>query len=229
MTAIHRQEKAQFRKLFQQEEGERLDDRFIVLEAFLNSEEHVTASELKESLDRSGKPMELDFVRDTLKLLSHYGFAQSNRFDNGQVRYEHLHLGQHHDHMICTRCRSIIEFQSEALETLQERLASERGFLLLQHRMEIYGICADCQAQRRDRQPLTTSRAGERLVIRELIGGTGTRLRLTSMGLRIGDTVEVITNIDRGQVVLASEHKRFVLGRGLAQKIMVQPAGSETR
>jgi Fe2+ transport system protein FeoA len=44
------------------------------------------------------------------------------------------------------------------------------------------------------------------------------------MGLRAGDEVEVITNNSQGQMVIAADYKRYVLGRGLAQKIMVEPA-----
>jgi Fur family ferric uptake transcriptional regulator len=48
-------------------------------------------------------------------------------------------------------------------------------------------------------------------------------MRLMTMGLRVGDSVEVITNINEGQIALALENRRLVLGRGLAQKILVRP------
>ncbi|MBW2250368.1 MAG: ferrous iron transport protein A, partial [Deltaproteobacteria bacterium] len=48
--------------------------------------------------------------------------------------------------------------------------------------------------------------------------------RLLSMGLRLKDEIEIVTNPKQGQLVVAVDFKRFVLGRGLAQKIMVQPA-----
>jgi Fur family ferric uptake transcriptional regulator len=48
-------------------------------------------------------------------------------------------------------------------------------------------------------------------------------MRLLTMGLRVGDALEVITNHSKGQLVIAVDFKRYVLGRGLAQKIMVQP------
>ncbi len=63
----------------------------------------------------------------------------------------------------------------------------------------------------------------ERLVIKEYSGGKTARMRLLSMGLRIGDEIEVITNIGQGQMVVATGFNRFVLGRGLAMKIMAQP------
>jgi len=48
-------------------------------------------------------------------------------------------------------------------------------------------------------------------------------MRLISMGLRPGDILDVITNLNDGQVVVALEGKRYALGRGLAQKVLVKP------
>jgi Fur family ferric uptake transcriptional regulator len=45
-----------------------------------------------------------------------------------------------------------------------------------------------------------------------------------SMGLRQGDAIEVITNDGQGQLAISADLKRYVLGRGLAQKIVVEPS-----
>jgi Fe2+ transport system protein FeoA len=42
------------------------------------------------------------------------------------------------------------------------------------------------------------------------------------MGLRIGDRIEVVTNLDKGQLVVAIDYNRYALGRGLAKKILVE-------
>jgi Fe2+ transport system protein FeoA len=67
------------------------------------------------------------------------------------------------------------------------------------------------------------AKQGERLVVKAFIGGAKSKMRLLSMGLRIGDQIDVITNLNKGQLVIALEFNRLVLGRGLAEKIMVQP------
>jgi Fur family ferric uptake transcriptional regulator len=222
MTQLHIQEKEQFKKLFQKEHIGNFEDRVRVLEVFLSREKHVTVEELTEMLAAEGSPLEADFVRDTLKLLIRLGFASQNRFDNGLVRYEHHHLGHHHDHMICTKCRKIIEFKEDRLEEYQIQIAAAHGFHMLQHKMEIYGICGECLKERSRHIPLSLAKAGEKLIIREITGGAGTRVRLMTMGLRQGDPIEVITNNGQGQLAVAADMKRYVLGRGLAQKIMVE-------
>jgi len=223
MKQIHLQEKTQFKKLFKHEQVDRFEDRFAVLEVFLQTENHVTATELTQRLKSSGHLFETDFVVETLEFMCRFGFAQKNRFDNGKIRYEHRHLGQHHDHMICTKCRKIIEFENHQLENMQIQVAASQGFHVLQHRMEIYGICADCLKTRITHLPLTMAKPGERLIIKEFSGGSEARMRLLSMGLRLGDKIEVITNSGKGQLVVAVDDKRYVLGRGMADKLLVQP------
>jgi Fur family transcriptional regulator, ferric uptake regulator len=228
MKHIHQQEKEQFKTLFKQEHIDNIDDRFAVLEVFLQTESHVSVDMLHDLLKQKGYDFSTGFLRDTLKLLCRYGFAQKNKFDNGVVRYEHRHLGQHHDHMICTKCRKIFEFQNDDLERLQKRISSIHGFHMLQHKMEIYGICSQCLKDRNRVIPLDLAKPGERLIIEDITGGASARMRLMTMGLRQGDEIEVITNNGQGQVVIAAEFQRYALGRGLAQKILVQPTNHQS-
>lgn len=224
MKQLHRQEKEQFKKLFRQEAIDRFDDRFKVLEVFLNSEHHVTTGEIVEMMEENGYFLPHDFVLDTLKLLCRFGFARKNRFEDGHIRYEHHHLGHHHDHIICTRCSSIVEFQNEELENLQLKIALEYGFHPLQHKMELYGLCSKCMKDHSQLMPLTEAKQGEKVRIKEFAGGSESRLRLMSMGLRVDDELQIITNLGKGQMAIAVEFKRYVIGRGLAQKIMVLPS-----
>jgi len=95
---------------------------------------------------------------------------------------------------------------------------------MLQHKMEIYGICFDCLNNRIELMPLVAAKQGERLVIYDFTGGTTSRVRLMTMALRIGDEIEVVTNLGQGQLVIAVAGNRYLLGRGLAEKVLVKPA-----
>ena len=227
MKQIHIQEKKQFKKLFKQEQIDNFEDRFKVLEVFLQTERHVTIEDMVALLKRNGWSLDVEFVRETMKLMCRFGFALKSRFDNGELRYEHRHLGQHHDHMVCTKCKKIFEFKDERLEELQIKIAAAHGFHMLQHRMEIYGICNTCLKDRIQLMPLTIARPGERLILKDFEGGVSARMRLLSMGLRLEDEIEVISNNSRGQVAIAADYNRYVLGKGLAQKIRVEPVQSE--
>lgn len=223
-TRIHDQEKEQFKKLFRQEGIDKFEDRFKVLGTFLQTEKHVTLEELTELLEKNGYYLESDFISETLTLLCRYGFAEKIQFDHAPVRYEHRHLGQHHDHMICTKCGKIIEFNDDRIENLQIQAAAASGFHMLQHKLEIYGICSECVKTREELMPLVMARQGERFIIKDILGGSQAMLRLVSMGLRLGDELEVISSHGRGQMVVSVDCGRYVLGRGFANKIMVKPS-----
>ncbi len=164
-----------------------------------------------------------EFVVSSMEHLCRFGFASKVDFEGGEPLYEHRHLGIHHDHMICTKCGNILEFKDEALEKQQQKIAKEYGFHMLQHRMEIYGLCSACMAQRQKQVLLHKAKPGEWLKVKQLEAGRQMQLRISSMGLKIGDEIEVMSNGFGGQVVVASGDSRLVIGSGMAQKIWVEP------
>jgi Fur family ferric uptake transcriptional regulator len=225
MDTIHYQEKQQFKRLFEDEGIDRIEERLSILEVFLGIEQHITFQELMNALKVNGRSFEPDLVKKTLNLLCRYGFAAKKEFEGQPPRYEHRHLGFHHDHLICTRCGKILEFENRQMEDLQVEIAALHGFRVIQHKMEMYGLCSDCQKDRVRLMPLASAQEGECGIVEEFIGGSGAQLRLATIGLRKGDEVEVITNSGEGQLVVAVNATRLALGRGIAKKIMVKPNG----
>jgi len=226
MEANHQQEKRQFKRLFEREGIDQVQDRMAILGVFLGFERHVSLKDFMNLLEKEGYDFEPDFVKKTLSLMCRYGFASKKKFQGEPTLYEHRHLGLHHDHLICTKCHKILEFENEQMEELQVQIAAVHGFHVLQHKMEIYGLCADCLKERVRLMPLSYAQEGERGIIEEFMGGSGAQLRLATMGLRSGDEVEVITNRREGQLVVAVNATRLALGRGIAKKIMIKPNGS---
>ncbi len=82
-------------------------------------------------------------VYRTMKLLCDAGLAHERVFEDGVTRYEIPH--EHHDHLICTRCGRIVEFECQMIESAQDQIAARYGFSLLRHKHELYGHCPDCQ------------------------------------------------------------------------------------
>jgi Fur family ferric uptake transcriptional regulator len=225
MESLHQQEKKQFFRLFEKEGIDRIDDRMAILSVFLDVERHVTFEELLDLLRQNGLHPEPDFVKKTLSLLCRYGFAAKKEFKGQPTRYEHRHLGRHHDHLICTKCNKIVEFENQQLETMQLDIAASYGFHVLQHRMEIYGLCGDCLKDRTCLMSLANAHEGELGIVEECYGGSGAQLRLATLGMRKGDEVEVITNSGSGQLIVAVNNTRLAIGRGVASKVLVKPNG----
>jgi Fur family ferric uptake transcriptional regulator len=225
MEIVHQQEQKQFCRLFETEGVDEIERRMTVLEVFLGIEGHISFNDFMDALTHEGSAFEPDFVKQTLNLLCRYGFASKKQFKGQPTLYEHRHLGFHHDHLICTRCNKIVEFENQQVENMQVEIAASHGFHVLQHKMEIYGLCADCHKERAPLMPLSRAQEGERGIIEEFMGGAGAQLRLATLGLRRGDNVEIITNNGHGQLVVAVNTTRLAMGRGVAKKIMVKPNG----
>ncbi len=223
MDFRHDNEKIQFKKLFRQQGLDQFDKRFKVLEAFLKTDEHISSRDLTRLLEQDGQYFDENFVAGTMELLCRFGFASKIKFNNGIPCFEHRHLGLHHDHMICTKCDRIIEFRDEELEKNQSEMAIAYGFHMLQHKMEIYGICSDCLKQRNLIISLDQAKQGEKVVVVELQGGHKISERLSSMGIRKNAIIEIVSTQAGGQIVAAVEESRFVIGRGMSARVMVQP------
>lgn len=220
-------EKENFRTLIENDNVGNTEERLNVIDAFLDIEEHVTLEELMNFLKERGLDYEPDFVRQCMNRWVDLGFAQKKQFEGQPPRYEHRHLGKHHDHIICTKCGRIVEFSNEEIERLQAEIAALQGFHILQHKMEIYGLCSECIKTRRPLMSLALAKEGERVVIKDILGGREARARLASMGLRPGDRLEVISNDGLGRLIIARGSIRLALGRGMAQKIMASMDGED--
>lgn len=120
--------------------------RDIILDIFLSSHEHVSVEDLYLKVKASNPGIGQATVYRTLKLFSDAGLAKEILLHDGQTRYEHLIAGEHHDHLICTGCNAIIEFENETIEHLQNDIASRHGFLMKSHKFEIYGLCSSCRS-----------------------------------------------------------------------------------
>lgn len=124
----------------------RTRQRGIVLKAFLDADAHVSIDELYDSLRKSNPEIGTATVYRCMNLFVDAGVAKERRFNEGKVRFEPAVAVEHHDHLICVECGEIQEFEDDRIERLQEEIASTRGFKVVQHRMELYGVCPKCLA-----------------------------------------------------------------------------------
>ena len=121
------------------------EQRRIVTEMFFTSEGHLSIEDLLEQVREAEPKIGYATVYRTLKLLKECGLAWERHFGDGVSRYEVAWEDEHHDHLICLDCEKIVEFEDRKIEALQEKVASRYGFKLVRHKLELYGICDECQ------------------------------------------------------------------------------------
>ncbi len=119
-----------------------------IFNIFLKSPGHKNLSQIYARVIKVNPKIGYTTVYRTLKLLTRLGLAEERKFADGETRYEPIARGGHHDHLICLGCGKIVEFEDEAIETLQSRVADRYRFKIFHHRMELYGRCGECRTKK---------------------------------------------------------------------------------
>jgi Fur family transcriptional regulator, ferric uptake regulator len=122
------------------------DQRKIILEVFGSLDHHASLEELQVFVQQKKQGIGQATIYRTMKLFTDAGIALERRFEDGLTRYE-LHIeGDHHDHLICIKCKQIIEFEDDTIELRQELIASQNGMKIISHKLELYGECLDVKS-----------------------------------------------------------------------------------
>ncbi len=111
---------------------------------FGKAHRHYRIEEVLEKARQQDSSISYATVYRTLMMLVDGGFALQRQFGKGQSLFEQV-SGHHHDHLICTECGKIVEFENDTIEKLQESVAKKNNFKLTHHKMELYGLCSKCK------------------------------------------------------------------------------------
>ena len=65
-----------------------------------------------------------------------------NNFEEGHAVFE-LNNGDHHDHLVCVKTGTVVEFYDEVIEQRQKEIAEKHGYKLVEHSMTLYGVPID--------------------------------------------------------------------------------------
>jgi Fur family ferric uptake transcriptional regulator len=122
------------------ERGLRLtEQRRVIAQILQDSSDHPDVEELHRRSSAIDSKISIATVYRTVKLFEDAGIIERHDFREGRSRYETV-PEEHHDHLIDLKSGKVIEFHSAEIEALQEKIAREHGFRLVDHRLELYGI-----------------------------------------------------------------------------------------
>ena len=111
---------------------------------------HFSADEIHLHLTKNSENIGLATVYRVLAQLEIAGFIEKNQFNKSQSNYELKKA--HHDHLICTICGKIIEFNNPDIEKLQEKISDEYNIHLSTHVLTLFGECQDEKCRKRQKQ-----------------------------------------------------------------------------
>jgi len=115
------------------------DQRRVIARILQQSTDHPDVEELYKRSSAVDPRISIATVYRTVKLFEDAGIIERHDFREGRSRYETV-PDEHHDHLIDLKSGRVIEFHSAEIEALQEKIAREHGFKLVDHRLELYGI-----------------------------------------------------------------------------------------
>ncbi len=120
--------------------------RLKVLSILENSDiRHLSAEDVyKELIDDEGS-IGLATVYRVLAQFEDAGLVIRHNFEGERSVFE-LNDEDHHDHMVCVKCGSVLEFFDKRIELQQDKVAEDHGFTIQDHSLTLYGICRRCNS-----------------------------------------------------------------------------------
>ncbi len=123
-----------------QEKGVRMtEQRRTIARALSESDDHPDVERLHRRAVRIDPGISIATVYRTLRLFEEVGVLDRHDFGEGRARYEEV-PEVHHDHLIDVESGQIVEFRNEEIERLQQQVAQQLGYDLVDHRLELYGV-----------------------------------------------------------------------------------------
>ena len=117
--------------------------RLAIVGVLAESKGHPSAETIYEQLKGEFPTMSLATVYRNIQLIKslgevlELGFPDcSNRYD-GKKPYPHPHL-------VCIRCKEIMDPDLDSLEDMKAELSKETGFRIISHRLDFFGLCPAC-------------------------------------------------------------------------------------
>jgi Fur family ferric uptake transcriptional regulator len=115
------------------------DQRRVIARVLSDAEDHPDVEEVYRRASAVDNRISIATVYRTVRLLEDAGILERHDFRAGRSRYEQV-SEEHHDHLIDLQTGDVVEFRNEQIERLQELIARELGFRLVDHRLELYGV-----------------------------------------------------------------------------------------
>lgn len=117
--------------------------RHAILEYLVVSDAHPTADEIYKDLEHKFPNMSVATVYNNLRVFKKTGLVKELTYGDSSSRFD-FSTKQHY-HIICSRCGKIVDFFYPGLDEVEALAAQVTGFVVDHHRLEVYGICPDCQ------------------------------------------------------------------------------------
>jgi Fur family ferric uptake transcriptional regulator len=120
-------------------------ERAALLREIFSAHYHFEADELLFKMKEKRVKISRATIYRTLELLVKSGMVRRVHLGEDHYHYEFVRGNSHHDHLICTTCGSVIEFNDPILEKRQLEICQRKKFTATFHNLQILGLCDSCR------------------------------------------------------------------------------------
>lgn len=121
--------------------------RAAILAVLTGTDEFISAQDLHGLLRGQGSGIGLATVYRALQEMAGSGDLDTVRRDSGEVLYRQCADTHHHHHLVCRQCGRTEEVESPGVERWAKAVATEHGFVEINHEVELFGLCPQCAAR----------------------------------------------------------------------------------
>ena len=118
--------------------------RVAILNELASNDTHPSVENVYEQVKKNFPTTSRATVYKTVALLKELNEILEMGFPDGGNRYDG-NKPYPHPHLICTQCKKIVDPDLQSLTEMTSELVLETGFKILNHRLDFFGICPDCQ------------------------------------------------------------------------------------
>jgi Fur family peroxide stress response transcriptional regulator len=120
--------------------------RMAIIKLLALSDGHPSVEQIYAQVRQDFPMTSLATIYKTVNLLKEEGEILELGFANGSNRYDG-NKPYPHPHLICVKCQKIIDPDISILSELPQELAQKYGYQMVNHRLDFYGICPECQKE----------------------------------------------------------------------------------
>ncbi len=139
-----------YKKYLQDNQIRHSTQRDKILGVFIKEQRHLSVAQIYELVRKRYSSIGYATVYRAMNLICKAGIAEKIEFGDGISRFEHKYGQEHHDHLICVNCGKFIEVIDNRIEQLQKELAKAHNFKLKQHKMQLFGLCSECNKKKKN-------------------------------------------------------------------------------
>ncbi|HCY83823.1 MAG TPA: transcriptional repressor [Desulfobacteraceae bacterium] len=121
--------------------------RLAIVGVLAESRGHPSAEAIYEQLKGTFPTMSLATVYRNIQLIKSLGEVLELGFPDGGNRYDGK-KPYPHPHLVCIRCKKIMDPDLESLKDMTTELSKETGFTVVSHRLDFFGLCPECAAKK---------------------------------------------------------------------------------